>query len=81
MANMRLAPGFHDALQARLATPEGKEAMGRLVGLIAEAMVKAMPPELVASMDTPAGQKVLKELWPEIVDAYFRGLRGPSAKT
>ena len=79
MVDVRLAPGFHDALQARLATPEGKEAISRLVGLFAEVMVKAMPPELVASLDTPAGQKVLKELWPEIVDAYFRGLRGPSA--
>ena len=43
--------------------------------------VKAMPPEVVGSMHTSVGQKVLKELWPEIVDAYFRGLRGPSAKT
>lgn len=81
MPNMQLAPGFHDALQSRLATPEGEEAMNRLIGLIVEAMVKAMPPELVANMDTPAGQDVLRELWPEIVDVYFRGLRGPSAKT
>jgi hypothetical protein len=36
MADLRLAPGFHEALQARMATSEGKEALNRLVGLIAD---------------------------------------------
>ena len=78
MADLRLAPGFREALQSRLATPEGKEAMSRLVGLIAEAAVKAMPPELLANLDTPAGKKAMKAMWPEIVDAYFRGLCNPN---
>lgn len=80
MADLRLAPGFQEALKARMATPEGKEAMNSLVGLIADAAVKAMPPELLASVDTPEGQKALKEMWPEIVDAYFRGLSNPNPK-
>lgn len=80
MTDLRLAPGFHEALQARMVTPEGKEAMNRLVGLIAEAAVRAMPQELLASLDTPQGQKALEDMWPEIVDAYFRGLCNPKPK-
>jgi len=80
MADLRLAPGFHEALQARMATPEGKEAMNRLVGLIAEATVNVMPPDLLASLDTREGKKALKAMWPEIVDAYFRGLCNPNPK-
>jgi len=80
MADLRLAPGFHEALQARLATPEGKEAMNRLVGPIAEAAVEVMPPDLLASLDTSKGRKALKTMWPEIVDAYFRGLCNPKPR-
>lgn len=80
MADLRLAPGFHEALKARMDTPEGKEAMSRLVGLIAEAAVKAMPTDLLASLDTREGKKALKAMWPEIVDAYFRGLSNPNPK-
>lgn len=80
MAALRLAPGFHEALQSRLATPEGKEAISGLIGLIAEAAVKAMPPELLSSFNTPEGKKALKSMWPEIVDAYFRGLSNPNPK-
>ena len=80
MAELRLAPGFQEALQARLATPEGKEAMDGLVGLIAEAVAKAMPPELLSSLNTRKGKKALKAIWPEIVDAYFRGLSNPNPK-
>lgn len=77
MADLRLAPVFHEALKARMATPEGKEAMNRLVGLIAEAAVKAIPPELLSSFSTREGKKALKAMWPEIVDAYFRSLSNP----
>ena len=80
MADLRLAPGFREALQSRLATPEGKEAMSKLVGLITEAAGKAMPPELLSSLDTPEGKKALKAMWPEIVDAYFRSLCNPNPK-
>jgi hypothetical protein len=80
MGDMRLAPGFRETLESRLGTPEGKEAMSGLIGLIAEAAAKSIPPELVASLDTPEGKQAFRELWPEIVAAYFRGLCNPNPK-
>jgi hypothetical protein len=79
MAELRLAPGFHEAIRARLETPEGKAAMERLVALIAERTVKILPPEFLDTLDTPDGRKKLEELWPVIVDAYFHGLRNPKS--
>lgn len=80
MADLRLAPGFEDAIRERLQTPEGKEAMNRLAGLIAKAFVETSPPELLATLETREGREAFKNAWPEIVDAYFHALRNPKRK-
>jgi hypothetical protein len=77
VAEFRLAPGFEDAIRARIRTPEGTEAMNRLVGLIVEAAVKTFPPDLLATLGTPEGRKAFEDAWPQIVDAYFHALRNP----
>jgi hypothetical protein len=75
---LRLSPGFEEALRARLETPEGKAARDRLVDLILESLEKALPPELLTSL--LADEDAFREMWPEIVKAYFRGLRSPQAR-
>jgi hypothetical protein len=77
VADLRLAPGFEDAIRARLQTPEDTEAMNRLAELIAKTFVETSPPELLATLETAEGKEAFKTAWPEIVDAYFHALRHP----
>jgi hypothetical protein len=77
MADLQLAPGFHDVLRSRFETPEGKAAIERLISLIVEYAIDVLPADLLASSTTAEGKKALGELWPEIVEAYLRGLSNP----
>ena len=76
---LRLAPGFEEALRTRLQTPEGKAASDRFVELILESAAKSLPPELLTSL--LADEDAFREMWPEIVKAYFRGLGSPQGKS
>ena len=64
--------------------PEAKEALKRLAGHIAETFVESIPaverPMFHEYFKTREGNKLLVELWPQIVDAYFRALCAPARK-
>lgn len=79
MAELRLADASRKAIEERLRSPEGRDAMSRLTRIIVESVVEHMPPDLLRSLDTPEGQAAFREAWPDIVDAFlFR--RPPSRK-
>lgn len=79
MAELRNSQASRDALKARLATPEGKAALDELARLIAESALKAMPPELLESLETKQGMAAFRAVWPDVVDAFlFRRLSKPA---
>lgn len=75
MADLHISEASQEALRARLASPEGREGMSELVGLIVEAVLDVMPPELLETLDTPEGMEAFIAAWPEMVDAYLGGIR------
>jgi len=79
MAELRLDDASRRALEERLKSPEGRDAMSRFTRLIVESVVEHLPPDLLRSLDTPEGEAAFREAWPDIVDAFlFR--RPPSRK-
>jgi hypothetical protein len=60
------------AMRARLDSEEGQRCLDEFAKIIAEWAAKSMPMELLQALDTPEGQKVLEELWPDIVNAFFK---------
>jgi hypothetical protein len=58
--------------------PEAKEALKRLTGHIVESFAKSIPREELPLFEkyfkTREGQKLLVELWPQIVDTYLKAL-------
>jgi hypothetical protein len=64
--------------------PEAKEGLKRLAGHIADTFVEAIPaderPMFHEYFKTREGSKLLAELWPQIVDAYFKALCAPARK-
>jgi hypothetical protein len=64
--------------------PEAKEALKRLAGYIAESFVESIPrqewPMFHEYFKTREGNELLVELWPDIVDAYFKRLCAPARK-
>ncbi len=76
MAELRLSQASRDALQAHCATPEGSTSLDELARLIAQTVVKAMPPDLLATLETEEGTAAFRKAWPHIVDAFlFPGAR------
>ncbi len=79
MAELRLTDASRKALEDRLKSPEGRDAMSPLTRIIVESVVEHFPPDLLRSLDTPDGEAAFREAWPDIVDAFlFR--RAPSRK-
>jgi hypothetical protein len=70
-----------ESFRAARERPEAKETLNRWAGHIAEMFVNSLPAEeaevLIPWFDTPEGREALHELWPKIVDAYFRALCNP----
>jgi hypothetical protein len=64
--------------------PEAKEALKRLPGLIVESFIETIPPQELPLFHeffkTREGDKLFVELWPKIVDAYFKALCAPARK-
>jgi hypothetical protein len=65
------------AYRARLDAEEGQRCIDGFATLIARWAATSMPSELLQALGIPEGQKVLEELWPDIVNAYFRPSRTP----
>jgi hypothetical protein len=59
-------------MQARLQSEEGQRCLDEFAKLIAKWAAKAMPTELLQALDTAEGKSMLHELWPDIVDAFFK---------
>lgn len=66
------------ALKARLNSAEGQQWLNEFATLIAEWAAKSMPTELLQALSTDGDLNTLKELWPDIVDAYFKALSNPA---
>lgn len=87
MADLRISEASQAALRARLASPEGKEALLKLARLIADTAIDAMPPDLRETLNRPEGMDAFLEGWPDLVSAFlFRGsdrtsARGPAEKS
>ena len=64
--------------------PEAQEALKRLAGHIADSFVESIPshewPMFHEYFKTQEGDQLLVELWPLIVDSYFKALRAPGRK-
>jgi hypothetical protein len=64
--------------------PEAKDALKRLAAHIADTFVESIPADEWAlfyeDFKTREGNKLLVELWPQIVDAYFKALCPPARK-
>ena len=75
MADIQMSTESLEALKARLATPEGQEALRKLARLIAETAVDAIPSDLRQSLVTEEGMGAFRAAWPDIVSAFlFRGV-------
>ena len=64
--------------------PEAKEALKRLAGHIVDTFIESIPPHELPMFHeyfkTREGDKLFIELWPQIVDAYFKALCVPARK-
>lgn len=75
MTDLQLDEASLAALKARLATPEGRQALLLLANLIAASAVEAMPVDVQESLKTEDGLAAFQEAWPDIVEAFlFRGV-------
>ena len=66
------------ALKARLNSAEGQQWLNEFASMIAEWAAKSMPMELMKALGERENLDTLKELWPDIVDAYFKALSNPA---
>jgi hypothetical protein len=66
------------ALKARLNSVEGQQWLNEFASMIAEWAARSMPSELLKALGERENLDTLKELWPDIVDAYFKALGNPA---
>ena len=69
---LRISEESKAALRARLDSEEGQRYLDDFAKLIADWAAKAMPSELLQALGTPEGNKLLQELWPDIVNSFFK---------
>ncbi len=79
MAELVISEASREVLRARLASPEGQQALNDLARLIAVTAFEAMPPDLRESLATEEGMAAFRETWPDIVNAFFAGCGTKSA--
>lgn len=71
MAELHISQSSRDALKARLALPEGQQALDDLAHMIAETAFEAMPPDLRETLAIDEGMAAFQEAWPDIVEAFL----------
>ena len=80
MAELRISQASQDALKARLATPEGKEALNDLAQADRRVGVRGDAAGLAGVAGDEEGMAAFREAWPDIVDAFlFRRGSKPAA--
>jgi hypothetical protein len=67
-------------LRTWLDSDEGQRRLDEFTRVITEWAAEAMPTELLQALGTREDLETLKELWPDIVDAYFKALCAPPRK-
>ncbi len=65
------------ALEARLKSEEGQRCLDQFATLIIDWAVAQMPTDLLEALVKEKGHATLKEIWPDIVNAYFKVLSNP----
>jgi hypothetical protein len=68
------------ALRARLESEEGQRCLDQFAKLIIDWAVEQMPTDLLQALVQEKGHATLKELWPDIVNAYFKALSNPAPR-
>jgi hypothetical protein len=68
------------AMKARLDSEEGQRCLDELAKIIAEWSAKSMPPDLLQALVEEKGHATLKDLWPEIVTAFFKACSNPAPR-
>lgn len=68
------------AMRARLDSEEGQRCLDELAKIIAEWSAKSMPPDLLQALVEEKGHATLKDLWPEIVTAFFKACSNPAPR-
>lgn len=59
-------------MRARLDSEEGHHCLDEFAKIIAKWAAKGMPTEMLQALGTGEGDNLLRELWPDIVDAFFK---------
>jgi len=78
VTEFRLSPASAIALDERLKSSDGQKSIRDFARLIAEWTIDQMTPETREIFGSPEGIEEFTKLWPEIVDAFFRSLSGPT---
>jgi hypothetical protein len=75
-----LSDEFKLHMETRMKSEEGKRALNEFAGIIADWAFEQMPRELLEGLSTSEGKKILEEIWPDIVNAYFKALSNPGPR-
>ena len=76
MADLKIDEASQAALNARLASPEGRAALDELARIIAGAFVRILPEGTDLRLGTPESREAFRAAWPDIVYAFLHR-RGP----
>ena len=69
---LRISQNSKAAMQAHLQSEEGQRCLDEFASVIAKWAAKYMPIQLLQGLGTPEGQRVFQDLWPDMVDAFFK---------
>jgi hypothetical protein len=72
-----LSEEFKQHMEERMKSEEGKRALNEWAGIIADWAFEQMPQDLLEGLASREGEKILEEIWPDIVNAYFKALSNP----
>jgi hypothetical protein len=75
-----LSEEFKQHMEERMKSEEGKRALNEWAVIIADWAFEQMPQELLEGLGTSEGKKILEEIWPDIVNAYFKALSNPDPR-
>jgi hypothetical protein len=75
-----LSDEFKQHMEARMKSEEGERALNEFAGIIADWAFEQMPRELLEGLASCEGKKILEEIWPDIVNAYFKALSNPAPR-
>jgi len=68
------------SLKARLNSAAGQRWLDEFTRMITEWAARSMPTGLLQALGERENLDMLKELWPDIVDAYFKALGNPTPR-